>query len=298
MKCINIMMIIIDGKRVSDEVSHTLRPRIAELKQANVTPGLGVIIVGNKIESRTYVNMKKKRCESLGINFFLKELPEDVAQSELESYISDYNIDNKIHGILVQLPLPDHINKDTLFEKISIRKDVDAFHPYNAGLLSKNNHPPFIPCTPKGCLTLLDFYDINVSGKNITIVGASNLVGLPLSILLLHRGATVTICHILTKNVKEMTKNADIVFVCCGSPHLLKKDWVKKDVIVIDIGINKINCPDSNKGYKLVGDVDFDNVKDIASYITPVPGGVGPMTIASLVTQVVESAEYVSMHQS
>jgi len=291
-------MIIIDGKRVSDEVSHTLRPRIEELRKSNIIPGLGVIIVGNKIESRTYINMKRKRCESLGIKFFLKEFPEDVTQNELETQISNYNTDNSVHGILIQLPLPDHINKEFLFEKISIGKDVDAFHPYNAGLLSKNNHPLFIPCTPKGCLTLIDFYNINVTGKNVTIVGASNLVGLPLSLLLLHRGATVTICHILTKNVEEMTKKADIVFMCCGSPCLLKKDWVKKDVIVIDVGINKIDCPESDKGYKLVGDADFDNVKDVASYITPVPGGVGPMTIASLVTQVVESAEHVLMHQS
>jgi 5,10-methylene-tetrahydrofolate dehydrogenase/methenyl tetrahydrofolate cyclohydrolase len=284
-------MRIIDGKLVSEEMYNTLRPRIQSLKDINITPGIGVIIVGDKVESKTYVNMKKKRCEDLGIMFHLQEYPFGVLQKQLEDQVNNFNADPNIHGILIQLPLPDHIDKDALFEKISIKKDVDAFHPYNAGLLSKNANPLFIPCTPRGCMTLLDFYDINVSGKNITVIGASNLVGLPLSLLLLHRGATVTVCHILTNDIKSMTKNADIVFACCGSAHLVKKDWVKSEAIIVDVGINKVDCSDSKKGYKLVGDVDFENIKDDASYITPVPGGVGPMTIASLVAQIVESAE-------
>ena len=280
-------MITIDGKTVAAEVYKTLAPRIEELRKVGTTPGVGVVVVGDRPESAVYVGMKRRRCEALGITCRVEKYAVGVGQKKLEEQIELFNADGGIHGILIQLPLPDDIDQHSLFERISREKDVDAFHPHNAGLLSKNANPRFVPCTPRGCLTLLDFYGIEVAGKDVTVIGASNLVGLPLSLLLTHRGATVTTCHILTKDVRSAALNADIVIACCGSPGLVKGDWVKRGAVVIDVGINKVVCPG---GHRLVGDTEFDALGH-AAYASPVPGGVGPMTIASLVSQVVESAE-------
>ena len=277
-------MILLDGKKVSEEIQLSLKDRINSLVERNITPGLGVIIVGKREDSIKYVNAKKKVCEKLGIHFFLKEFNENVSENELINEIEKMNNNSEIHGILVQLPLPMNLNKEKIVNTISVNKDVDGFHMINAGKLFLNHEKQFVPCTPLGCMELLDHYRIDVEGLNITIIGASDIVGLPLSMMLLQRGATITICHIRTKDVKQHTKNADLVVSCCGVPHLVKNDWLKEDVIVIDIGMNMLDG-------KLVGDVDFLEVKDKCQYITPVPGGAGPMTIAILVKQLVESCE-------
>ena len=277
-------MNLLDGKKISEEIQLSLKDRINSLVEQKHTPGLGVILVGKREDSIKYVNAKRKVCEKLGIYFFLKEFNENVSENELINEIEKMNNHSEIHGILVQLPLPMNLNKEKIVNTISVNKDVDGFHMINAGKLFLNHEKQFVPCTPLGCMELIDSYRIDVEGLNITIIGSSDIVGLPLSMMLLQRGATITICHIRTKDVKQHTKNADLVISCCGVPHLVKDDWLKEDVIVIDIGMNMLDG-------KLVGDVDFLAVKDKCQYITPVPGGVGPMTIAMLVKQLVESTE-------
>ena len=281
-------MILLDGKKVSEEIQLSLKCRVDSLVEQNITPGLGVVLVGNREDSMKYVKAKRKVCRGLGIHFFLKEFDENVSEDEFINEIEKINNNSNIHGILVQLPLPTNLNKEKIVNTISVNKDVDGFHIINAGKLFLNHEKQFVPCTPLGCMELIDYYGIDTEGLNITIIGSSDIVGLPLSMMLLQRGATVTICHIRTKDVKQHTKNADLVVSCCGIPHLVKNDWLKEDVIVIDIGMNMLDG-------ELVGDVDFLSVKDKCQYITPVPGGVGPMTIAMLVKQVVESAERYSM---
>jgi methylenetetrahydrofolate dehydrogenase (NADP+)/methenyltetrahydrofolate cyclohydrolase len=278
-------MILLDGKKISEEIQLSLKDRINSLVEQKHTPGLGVILVGKREDSIKYVNAKRKVCEKLGIYFFLKEFNENVSENELINEIEKMNNHSEIHGILVQLPLPMNLNKEKIVNTISVNKDVDGFHMINAGKLFLNHDKKqFVPCTPLGCMELIDAYRIDVEGLNITVIGASDIVGLPLSMMLLQRGATVTICHIRTKDVKQHTKTADLVVSCCGVPHLVKNDWLKESVIVIDIGMNMLDG-------KLVGDVDFLEVKEKCQYITPVPGGVGPMTIAMLVKQLVESTE-------
>ena len=284
-------MKLLDGKLVSQVMKDKLKPRIGILQQHDIVPSLGVILVGDRIESRTYVNMKRKTCEQLGVLCIIKRFNDMVDEKILIQEINDFNKNDDIHGILVQLPLPSHIDTTRILDCVSYHKDVDGFHPTNAGKLSQNNNPLFLPCTPRGCMELLNYYNIDVKGKNATIIGCSNLVGLPLSLLLLHKDATVTICHLLTKDTRAMVQRADIVLACCGCAHLVKKDWVKEGAIIIDVGINRVDDSTRKRGYRLVGDVDFENVKDKVDYITPVPGGVGPMTIATLMTQVVEAAE-------
>jgi len=274
---------ILDGLQLSNKIKDDLKSKIKNMK---IKPSLGIILVGDNIESKTYVNMKQKTCSELNIDIKLYNFPNDIDQQIVIDTIEDMNDNISIHGILVQLPLPRHLNTDLILNTISYKKDVDGLHTINAGKLFQNRDINLIPCTPLGCIELLDFYNIDVKSMNTVIIGCSNLVGLPLSMLLLQRGATITICHIDTKNTKELVQHADLIVACCGVPHLVKEDWVKKDAIIIDIGINKIN-DDSKKGYKLVGDVDFENVKDKCKYITPVPGGIGPMTVAMLMKNVV-----------
>ena len=221
----------------------------------------------------------------------LYKFPNDIDQKTVIDTIYHMNDNISIHGILVQLPLPEHLNTNTILNTVSHNKDVDGFHTINAGKVFQNRDAKLIPCTPLGCIELLDHYNIDVKSMNTVIIGCSNIVGLPLSMLLLQRGATITICHINTKNTKELVQQADLIVSCCGVAHLVKEDWVKRDAIVIDIGINKIIDDSKKKGYRLVGDVDFDNVNDKCKYITPVPGGVGPMTVAMLMKNVYNLAE-------
>lgn len=234
---------ILDGLELSKKIKDDLKIKIDKL---DTKPGLGIVLVGDNIESKTYVEMKKKTCEELNINIEYYKFPIDVEQDIILETIEDMNNNISIHGILIQLPLPKNLDTNLILNTVSHEKDVDGFHTINAGKLFQNDDFTSIPCTPLGCLELLDYYNINVKSMNTVIIGCSNIVGLPLSMLLLHRGATITICHIDTKNTKELVQTADLIVTCCGVPHLVKEDWVKRDAIIIDIGINKIN-DDSKK---------------------------------------------------
>ena len=280
---------ILDGKLVSSKIIDELKPRIDTLIQSGHRPGLSVILVGDNPDSEAYVSMKIKMCHKLQITSKVYRFQESITQDEIIETIHNLNNDNTIHGILVQLPLPKHLDVDLIMNGVSHQKDVDGFHVMNSGKLFQNRDIHFVPCTPLGCIELLDHYQIDVRGLNVTIIGCSNIVGLPLSLLLLRRGATITICHIDTKDTKTMTKGADMIVACCGVPLLVKEDWIKQDTVIIDIGFN--TSIDENHKRKIVGDVDFDSVTDKVSYITPVPGGVGPMTIAMLMKQTVLATE-------
>ena len=280
-------MKIINGKLISKDIYSELS---AKIKDIDITPGLAVILVGGRVDSNTYVRMKEKKCQQLGIYSKVIRFNDTVEESEIVNAITNLNNDNSIHGILIQLPLPKHINENNVLSKVSLTKDVDGFHCSNIGKLTLNKQPTFIPCTPKGCIELLKRSEIDIEGKHAVILGRSNIVGLPLSLLLLHENATVSICHSRTKDVKNITQTADILIAACGRMEMVKSDWIKEGCVIIDVGINSKNDATRKRGYRLVGDVDFDDVKDKVGHITPVPGGVGPMTIAMLMSQTIESA--------
>ena len=282
---------ILDGRFVSQEIKKGLIKDVNDLKKFNLIPSLAIILVGHSVESQTYVNMKRKMCEEIGIKMILFHFEEDVPEGMILQKIDELNNDLGVFSILIQLPLPQHYDTEQILDRISYEKDADGFHTLNAGKLFQNRETNVQACTPLGCIEILDYYHINVHGMNVTVIGTSNLVGLPLSMLLLQRGATVTMCNINTKDVKEHTLKSDLVVTCCGSPHLVKEDWVKEGVIILDVGINKIKDESKKNGYRLVGDVDFENVKDKCSFITPVPGGIGPMTVISLMKNVIQLTE-------
>lgn len=266
---------VLNGKFLASIIKEDIKYEISELKKRGIKPCLSVILVGDNPASQKYVSFKEKACKELGIESVLFKLPNDASEEELENLIEELNNNQSINGILVQLPLPNHLNQNKILQKIEPLKDVDGFTPYCLGRLLTDN-PLFIPCTPKGILKMLDVHDIPIEKKNAVVIGRSIIVGKPLSLLLLKRNATVTICHSKTENLSEITKKADILCVAIGKPHFITADMVKEGAVVIDVGINVIY------NGKVVGDVDFDSVKNKASYITPVPGGVGPMTIAML----------------
>lgn len=274
------MAIIMDGKAVAKKVKLEVAENVRKLQNLGIKPVLAVIIVGDDPASRIYVNNKKNACNEVNIKSKEYSLPNTVTQNELINLIKKLNNDKNTHGILVQLPLPSHINQTSVIESIDPSKDVDAFCEINVGkiVLGNNN---LLPCTPAGIMEILKSYNISVEGKHCVIIGRSNIVGKPTAMLLLHSNATVTICHSKTKNLKEICRNADILVSSVGKPKFITKDMIKPGAVVIDVGINK----DSNN--KLCGDVDFSNVQSLASYITPVPGGVGPMTIAMLLKNTV-----------
>lgn len=274
---------ILDGKMVSQRIKDELKLKVAELKSKGVTVGLAVIIVGDDPASRVYVNSKKKACEDLGMISREYALPETTTEEELLSLITKLNADKEINGILVQLPLPGHLNEETVINTIDPKKDVDAFHPHNVGKIMIGNFD-FLPCTPAGVMELIKESGLEVSGKECVILGRSNIVGKPQAMLLLHQNGTVTICHSRTQNLKEVTRRADILVAAIGKPNFVTADMVKEGAVVIDVGINRL--PDK----KLCGDVDFEAVSKVASAITPVPGGVGPMTIAMLMKNTVTAA--------
>ncbi len=274
---------IINGKAVAQKVKIDVAEEVNKLRKNGVIIGLAVIIVGDNQASRIYVNNKKKACAEVSIHSKEYALPETTSQSELIELISNLNNDDSINGILVQLPLPKHIDEKAVIEAIDPLKDVDAFHEKNVGKIMIGDYI-LLPCTPAGIIELLDSQNIEIEGKHCVIVGRSNIVGKPMAMLLLHRNGTVTICHSKTKNLKKICKNADILIAAVGKAKFITSDMVKKGAVVIDVGMNK----DENS--KLCGDVDFDNVEKIASYITPVPGGVGPMTIAMLMKNTVTAA--------
>jgi methylenetetrahydrofolate dehydrogenase (NADP+)/methenyltetrahydrofolate cyclohydrolase len=272
-------MIILDGKKLAKETNEKLKSEIANDSR---TPGLAIIMVGNRKDSLKYVEKKREVCRELGIKFRFFHLLENSEQNLIIRNIKELNNNPTINGIIVQLPLPKTFHTEKILNAICPEKDVDGFHMLNAGKLFLNREIDFVPCTPLGCIELIDHYGIDVEGLNVCVIGCSNIVGLPLSILLQQRNATVTMCHKYTKHLSEHTKKSDMIFSCCGVPGIVKNDMVKEGVIIIDIGINFMDG-------KLVGDVDFEGVKDKCSYITPVPGGVGPMTIAMLMKQTIKS---------
>ncbi len=275
------MTIILDGKKLRDKIFESLK---AELDKMSEKPTLAVILVGENPASQIYVRNKKKTAEKLGINSLSIEYPADISENELLSKIQELNNDKNITAILVQLPLPEHINKNKIIDAILPQKDVDGLTPYNLGKLFSGEEPYVYPCTPKGILLLLDEYNIELDGKNVVVVGRSNLVGKPVAQMLLKRNATVTMCHSHTKNLSEITKTADIVVSAVGK-NVIGEKMLKSNCVVIDVGIFR------DENGKLSGDVDFENVSKISAYISPVPGGVGPMTIASLMLNTVELAK-------
>lgn len=274
---------ILDGKKVSQKVKDDLSQKVAELKQKGVNPGLAVVIVGDDSASRVYVNNKKKACEYCGIYSEEYALPASTTEDELLELVEKLNTKADIHGILVQLPLPKHINEETIINAIRPEKDVDAFHPVNVGKIMIGNFD-FLPCTPAGVMELLDDAGIDLCGKHCVVIGRSNIVGKPQAMLLLHKNATVTICHSKTANLKEVARTADILVVAVGRAKMVNDEYIKDGAVVIDVGM------DRDENGKLCGDVDFDSACKKASYITPVPGGVGPMTIATLMKNAVTAA--------
>ena len=282
------------GKDVSKHITQTLSSKIAHLKTSNIIPKLAAILIGKNPASQIYVKSKakfflKNECKSETFN-----LDSNVSQKQVLSLIDRLNNDDSIHGILVQLPLPKDFDNERILNAISPSKDVDGFHPYNVGRLFSGN-PNFVPCTPHGIIKILDYYDIDTNAKNCVIIGRSNIVGKPMFALLAQKfekgNATVTMCHSRTKNLKFYTQNADIVVSAIGVPNFLKEDMIKEGAVIVDVGINRVDDNESEKGYRIVGDVDLQSMIDKVSYITPVPGGVGPMTIAMLLFNTVVSAE-------
>ena len=284
--------IIIDGKQVAADIRAEVAQKVAALKKNGKNACLAVILVGENPASVSYVTGKQKALAEVGMQDRSVHLPENTTEEDLLKLIEQLNNDDTVHGILVQLPLPKHINEDKVIMAISPEKDVDGFHPVNVGNMMIG-HPGFLPCTPHGIIVLLQRMGIETSGKHAVVIGRSNIVGKPVSVLLAQKSVncTVTLCHTGTKNLSEITKQADIVVVASGHPHTLTGDMIKQGAVVIDVGVNRI--PDSSKksGFRLVGDCDFDDLKEKASFITPVPGGVGPMTIAMLMVNTLESAE-------
>ena len=277
-------MSLLDGKKLSTSLKEQIALRVKELKKEGIEPCLAVILLGENSASLSYVGNKAKACEACGIKSLLYKLSEQTTQNELLALINTLNYDDSVDGILVQLPLPAHINKNVILESINSNKDVDGFHPFNVGSLNLGLQSGFLPCTPAGVITLLKHYDISLSGLDAVVIGASNIVGRPMATLLLNEGASVSICHIKTKELSLYTKRADLIVVAAGSPNLVRADMIKEGAIIVDVGINRVND-------KLVGDVDFKEVGKKASLISPVPGGVGPMTIAMLLENTLKAAK-------
>jgi len=285
---------IIDGKQVAADMRAELKAEVAKLKEQNVVPGLGVILVGEDPASKSYVTAKERACEDMGIYSDDNRLSADISQQELMQKVRDMNNDPKINGILVQLPLPKHLNEAEVLLAIDPKKDVDGFHPINVGKMVVGEEA-FLPCTPHGVIQLLLRSGVKIEGANVVIVGRSNIVGKPLANMLIQKNtkgnATVTVCHTRTKDLTNQTRRADILIAAAGRPNTITADMVKEGVVVIDVGVNRVDDATKKRGYRLVGDVDFEAVKEKASFITPVPGGVGPMTITMLLYNTVESAK-------
>jgi len=284
---------IIDGKAIAAVIRDEIKAEVEAMQtRYDRMPGLAAVLVGERKDSQTYVRMKKRACAEVGIASYGDNLPADISQAELLKVVQGFNANPEVHGILVQLPLPEHIDEEAILGAVSLEKDVDGFHPLNIGRLSmKRREPLFVPCTPKGCIELLDRSGIEIEGKRAVVLGRSNIVGLPVAMLLLHRNATLTICHSRTKDLPGVVRQADILVAAVGRAEMVRGDWIKPGAVIIDVGVNAVDDPTSDKGYRLVGDVAFEEAKEVASAITPVPGGVGPMTIAMLLRNTVDSAK-------
>jgi methylenetetrahydrofolate dehydrogenase (NADP+)/methenyltetrahydrofolate cyclohydrolase len=275
---------IIDGKAIAARMRQDIADEAAKLKSRGVTPGLAVVLVGDDPASRVYVSMKEKACEQTGIFSREHKLPVETTEAQLLTLIDDLNKDERIDGILVQLPLPEQINEGKVLEAISPSKDVDGFHPYNVGRLVTGN-PLFQPCTPYGVMKMLEASEVDLNGKEVVVVGRSNIVGKPVALMCLAQNATVTLCHSRTRNLDEQVRKADVLIAAVGRPEMIKGEWIKEGAVVIDVGVNRVGEK------KLVGDVEFEAARKRASAITPVPGGVGPMTITMLLYNTLESAK-------
>lgn len=286
---------IIDGKAIAQTIRSEIASEVLHLSNKyGKVPGLAVVIVGCRKDSQSYVSMKRKACAEVGIKSFDVDLPEQVSEAELISKVHELNAHPDVHGILVQLPLPKHINEEKVLSEISIEKDVDGFHPLNIGKLAmKGREPLFLPCTPKGCLELLSRSGISIKGKKAVVVGRSNIVGLPVSLLLLKADATVTVVHSHTHDPESIIREADIIIAAAGQAMMVKGSWIKPGAAVIDVGTNAVDDPSRKSGYRLVGDVDFHEACKVAGWVTPVPGGVGPMTVAMLLKNTLEGAKRV-----
>ena len=284
---------LIDGTAIAQKVRAGVAAEVAKRAAAGLQrPGLATVLVGENPASQAYVRSKHKACAEVGIESFGHVLPKTATQAEVEALVAKLNADPAVHGILVQLPLPAGLDEEKVLSLINIDKDVDGFHPVNIGRLSmKGREPLFIPCTPNGCMVLLEESGAKFKGANAVVLGRSNIVGLPAAMLLLRRDCTLTICHSRTPDLPAVCRTADILIAAVGRPFMVKHDWVKPGAFIIDVGINRIDDATKKSGSRLVGDVDFDDVKDVAGAITPVPGGVGPMTIAMLLKNALRGAE-------
>ena len=284
---------IIDGKAIAAELRAEVTKGVAKLVgDGGPTPGLATVLVGDNPASHTYVRAKRKACAEAGIDSFPHELPATATQDEVESLVRALNADPKVHGILVQLPLPPGLDEEAVLKSISIEKDVDGFHPLNIGRLAqKGREPLFVPCTPAGCLVLLKKAGAKLEGANAVVVGRSNIVGMPAALLLVKENATVTICHSKTKDLPGVVRSADIVIAAIGRTEMIRGNWIKPGAYVIDVGINRKEDPTTKTGYRLVGDVAYEEAVEVAGAITPVPGGVGPMTIALLLQNTMHAAQ-------
>jgi methylenetetrahydrofolate dehydrogenase (NADP+)/methenyltetrahydrofolate cyclohydrolase len=286
-------MEILDGKKTSNEIKEEIAIEVSEIvKSGKRPPHLAAVLVGEDGASLTYVNSKVKSCEKIGFKSTLIKFPADTSENELLDRIEELNRDTELDGFIVQLPLPDHIDEQKVINAVNPDKDVDGFHPTNVGKMVLNL-PTFLPATPKGIMELLSRYDIDISGKNVVVIGRSHIVGSPISILMARKttpgNATVTLTHSRTKNLEEFTRNADVIVIALGRAEYLTGDMVKEGVVIIDVGITRVADPSKKSGFKLLGDVNFEEVSKKASYITPVPGGVGPMTIASLLMNTLQA---------
>src|SRR6267143_1429387 len=288
---------IIDGRAIAEKVYVDLREEIAELKAGGRTPGLAVVLVGDNPASRAYVRSKDRMCRELGLYSVKLELPTTTKQEELLARVEELNRDQAVHGILVQSPPPKQIDEAAILRSLDPRKDVDGFHPLNVAKLAMGDDSGFVPCTPLGCLRLLRETNVSLSGANVVVLGRSMIVGKPMALLLMRKGidATVTVVHSRTQNIREICHRADVIIAAIGQPHFVKAGHVREGAIVIDVGINRVDDAASERGYRLVGDVDFDDVVKKAGAITPVPGGVGPMTIAMLMANTVKACRLMNI---
>lgn len=287
---------LIDGKAIAAKVREQVRSGVEKLKaEYGVRPGLATVLVGEDPASATYVRMKQRMCEELGIRSIGHTMAADASQEEVEALVAELNADDQVNGILVQLPLPDHLDEEAVLNKIDLGKDVDGFHPVNIGRLAmKGRDPLFIPCTPYGVMVLLEESGVQTSGAEAVVVGRSNIVGLPVAMLLQKANATVTICHSRTRDLAAHTREADILIAAIGRAEMITGDMIKPGATVIDVGTNRVDDPQAKRGYRLVGDVEFDSAKEVAGALTPSPGGVGPMTIAMLMRNTLHAAELAS----
>lgn len=287
---------IIDGQVVADRMQAEIARDVEAFRaEYGYAPGLGVVLVGDDPASGMYVRMKRRSCERVGMVSVGHLLPGTTSQQEILDIVHSMNEDPTIHGILVQLPLPDGIDEEAVLSAVSLDKDVDGFHPVNIGALAmKGREPSFTPATPTGCMVLLREVGAQLEGANAVVVGRSNIVGLPMALMLMKANATVTVCHSRTRNIADVVRQADIVVTAIGRPNFVKGDWLKPGALVIDVGTNKIDAPDTEKGYKYVGDVDFEAALDVAGAITKVPGGVGPLTITMLLSNTLKAARRIA----